>query len=253
MPTLLSRGTLSALVFMAICGAAFAQTTPTASAQATQFDSGQSPASQAPVVRTSNNLALPTLQERHPRYQVQPKDVLAISFPLSPEINQTVTVQPDGFIALANLGSVYIQGQTTPQIVDTLTKAYAKILHDPIIAVDLTNFQTPQFTISGHVAKPGQYELRSDTTVLQAIAVGGGFLSNAKTRVFLFHPVSSDWAEVKKLNLNGPMHGKDLDEDVHLRPGDMIFVPDEKFIANFRRYVPYSFGVSPLAVANALP
>jgi polysaccharide export outer membrane protein len=184
-----------------------------------------------------------------------PSDILAISFPLSPEINQTVTVQPDGFIVLANLGSVYVEGETTPQIVDTLTKAYAKILHNPIIAVDLTNFQAPQFTISGEVGKPGQYQLRDDTTVLQAIAVGGGFLPNARTRVFLFHRVSSDWAEVKKLNVAGLMHGKNLNEDVHLQPGDMIFVPDERFIANFRRYVPYSFGfgVSPLAVVDSLP
>jgi protein involved in polysaccharide export with SLBB domain len=184
----------------------------------------------------------PALQERHPRYQVMPSDVLAVTFPLSPEINQSVTVQPDGFITLANVGSVYVQGETISQIVADLTKAYANILHSPIIAVDLTSFQAPQFTVNGQVGKPGQYPLRIDTTVLEGIAVAGGLLPAAKTQVFLFHRVSIDWVEVKKLNLKPLLNGRNINEDVHLQPGDMIFVPD-KFIASFRKYVPYAFGL----------
>src|ERR1043166_4360783 len=82
---------------------------------------------------------VPALQQRNPRYQVMPSDVMVVAFPLSPELNQeTVTVQPDGFIALSNVGSIYVQGLTTPEIVEALKKAYAKILHDPIIDVYLT-------------------------------------------------------------------------------------------------------------------
>src|SRR5215510_13909280 len=114
----------------------------------------QSPQSQPATTPTTTQSPItqaPGLQERHPRYRVMPSDVLAISFPLSPELNQSVTIQPDGFITLVNVGPVYIQGQTTPEIVDTLAKAYAKILHNPIIDVDLKNFQTPQFTMFGQV------------------------------------------------------------------------------------------------------
>jgi len=187
---------------------------------------------------------IPLIQERHPRYKVMPSDVLSISFPLSTELNQPiVTVQPDGYIVLANVGSVYVQGQTVPEIVEALKKAYAKILHDPIIAVDITNFQHPQFVVSGQVGKPGQYDLRTDITVSEAIAVGGGFLPTAKSQVFLFRRVSRDWMEVKKLDMKSLLNGKKLHEDVQLRPGDMIFVP-EKFIAHFRKYVPYAFGVA---------
>jgi protein involved in polysaccharide export with SLBB domain len=185
----------------------------------------------------------PALQQRYPRYQVMPSDVMTIAFPLSPELNQeTVTVQPDGFIALNNVGSIYVQGLTTPEIVEALKKAYAKTLHDPIIDVYLTSFQAPQFTVSGQVGKPGQYPLRADTTATEAIAVAGGFLPTAKTQVFFFHRVSTDWVEVKKLNVKEILHGKNVHEDVHLQPGDMLFVP-EKLIANFRKYVPYSTGV----------
>lgn len=220
-------------------------------AQAGQSASVQTAGAQAPDTNRSTNL--PALQERHPRYQVMPSDVLVISFPLSTELNQTVTVQPDGYITLANVGSVYVQGQTTPQIIETLTKAFAKILHDPIIGVDLTNFQESQFTVLGEVGKPGQYHLRYDTTISQGIAISGGFLPSAKSQVFLLHRVSTDWIEVKKFNMKDILHGKNVSEDLHLQPGDMIFVP-QIFIAHFRRYLPYSTGVgiSPLAIANSL-
>src|SRR5580704_15408833 len=100
----------------------------------------------------------PTLEERHPRYVLQRQDVILLTFPLSPELNQTVTIQPDGYINLQNAGSVYAQGLTVPGLILAVKKAYQGILHDPIVDADLTDFQKPQFTVSGQVAKPGQYE-----------------------------------------------------------------------------------------------
>ena len=182
----------------------------------------------------------PTLQERHPRYVLQREDVVLLTFPLSPELNQTVTIQPDGYINLQNAGSVYVQGMTAPELVSAVKKAYTGILRDPIINADIQDFQKPFFTVSGQVAKPGQYELRADITVAEALAVAGGMTMNtAKTQIFLFHRTSQDWFEVKKVNLKDILRGKNVNEDAVLRPGDMIYVP-EKFIANFRKYVPYS-------------
>ncbi len=239
----LSLASAWVLILMMTCAAAVAQEAQASSVQTADAQAPDSNRATKP----------PALQERHPRYQVMPSDVLAISFPLSTELNQTVTVQPDGFITLANVGSVYVQGQTTPQIVETLTNAFAKILHNPIIGVDLTNFQEAQFTVLGEVGKPGQYHLRYDTTISQGIAISGGFLPSAKSQVFLLHRVSADWVEVKKFDMKDILHGKNVSEDLHLQPGDMIFVP-QIFIAHFRRYLPYSTGVgiSPLAIANSL-
>jgi polysaccharide export outer membrane protein len=180
------------------------------------------------------------LQRRNPRYKVAASDALSIQFPLSPELDQlTVMVQPDGYINLLGTESAYVQGMTLPEIVETLKKAYASTLHDPIINVDLVDFQRPFFLVTGQVGKPGQFDLRHDTTVSEAIAIAGGFLPTAKTQVFLYHRVSTGWVEVKELKLNDILHGKNVNEDAQLSTGDMIFVP-EKFIANFRKYVPYS-------------
>lgn len=191
----------------------------------------------------------PTLQQRKPRYKIQPDDGLVISFPLSPEFDQpshctqttncTLVVQPDGYIDVQGAGSIHVQGMTVPELVEALTKAYSGILHDPIIHVALIDFQRPYFLVSGQVGKPGQYDLRHDTTVSEAIAIAGGFEPTAKTQVFLFHRASSGWVQVRKLNVKDILHGKNVNEDTQLSSGDMLFVP-EKFISNFRKYVPYS-------------
>jgi polysaccharide export outer membrane protein len=183
----------------------------------------------------------PALQQRNPRYQVQRDDILVISFALSPELNQTVTIQPDGFINLQSVGSLYVQGMTVPEVVEALKKTYSKTLHDPIIDVDLKDFQKPFFVALGQVGHPGQYDLRYDMTVTEAIGVAGGFTIGAKTQVFLYRRVSNQWAEVKELNIKQILQGKNVNEDAHMMPGDMIFVP-EKFITKFRKYVPYGFG-----------
>lgn len=182
------------------------------------------------------------LQRRNPRYKVQHSDTLSIAFPLSPEFDQPkAVVQPDGYINLQGAGSVHIEGLTVPEVVDALKKAYSGVLHDPIIDVDLVDFQRPYFTVSGQVGKPGEYELRHETTISEAIAMSGGFMPTAKTQVFYFHRVSDDLMEVKKFNLNDILHGKNVNEEPRLSPGDMIIVP-EKFITKFRKYVPYGVG-----------
>jgi polysaccharide biosynthesis/export protein len=199
-----------------------------------------SPVADKTMVSQSDGAAShPVLEQRNPRYVIQRQDELLLSFPLTPELNQTVTVQPDGYINLQNGRSVHAQGLSVPELADAIKTSYAGILHNPIVNVDLKDFQKPFFTVSGQVGKPGQYELRADITVAEAIAVAGGLAPTAKSQIFLFHRTSDQWFEVKKVNLKDVMHGKNVNEDAVLKPGDMIFVP-ETFITSFRKYVPYS-------------
>jgi polysaccharide export outer membrane protein len=154
-------------------------------------------------------------------------------------MNQTVTVQPDGYISLQNAGGLHVQGLTVPELVDALKKAYAGVLHDPIINVDLEDFQKAFFTVSGQVGKPGKYDLRSNITVAEALAIAGGMTPEAKTQIFLFHRTANGWVETRKVNMKDILQGKNVNEDASIKPDDMIYVP-EKFIANFKKYVPYS-------------
>lgn len=237
------RGLLFRLtILLASFAVSVAAQTSQPSAAVSASTAVSTPSADGQIDNTSVDKTRPVLQHRHPRYQVMRDDVITLSFPLSPELNQTVTVQPDGYITLLNAGSVYIQGQTVPEIVETVKKSYSNVLHDPIVDVDLKDFQKPYFMVSGQVGKPGRYDLREDTTVSEAIAVAGGFLPTAKTQVFLYHRISAGWVEVKKLSLKDLLNGKNVNEDVEMQPGDMIFVP-EKFITNFRKYVPYTVGL----------
>lgn len=183
----------------------------------------------------------PELQHR-PRYTIQRSDSITITFPLSPEYNQVITVQPDGFISLMGAGSIRLEGLNLDQAQGAIRDAYvkAKVLKDPIVTVDLKDFQRPYFSVNGQVGKPGQYELRRDTTVTEALAMAGGITGSSRQQVFVFHRISSGWAEVKCFDTKAIFHGKSIEEP-HVEPGDMLFVP-ENFITKFKKYVPYSFG-----------
>jgi len=67
-------------------------------------------------------------------------------------------------------------------------------------------------------------------------------MASAKQDLLLYHRVSSGWLEVKKISLKDMLHGKNVNEDSVMHPGDMIFVP-ENFITRFKKYVPYSAGI----------
>ena len=195
----------------------------------------QAPEPLRPKVDTSAQL-----QERNPRYELHKGDSVDLAFPFTPEFNQTVTIQPDGYMALSGIGDLYVEGKTVPDLRELLRSAYAKILHDPVINVVIKDFEKPYFIAGGEIAHPGKYELRADTTVTEAIAVAGGFTESSKhSQVLLFRRVSSNWLEVKKLDVKKMFQVGDLTEDPHLQPGDMFFVPQNR-ISKIRRYIPTS-------------
>jgi polysaccharide biosynthesis/export protein len=230
--------TFSLVMLAGLSGGRTAANTPTANTPTTKTPTTNSSAqSNGP-----SDVDRPVAAQRNPRYKICRNDTLTITFPIAPEFDQlAITVMPDGYVNLQGAGSVYVLGLTVPETVEALKKAYSGILHDPVINVDLTDFQKPYFVVLGQVGKPGQYDLRYDITVMQAVAVAGGFAPTAKTQIFLFHQISPTTVEVKKLNIKEIMNGKNVNEQVHLTPGDTIFVP-EKAITNFRKYVPYTVG-----------
>jgi polysaccharide biosynthesis/export protein len=214
-----------------------------------------SPSNEA-YVSTSGAAAdstVPQLQHR-PRYMIQRTDIIALSFPLTPDYNQTITVEPDGYVSLIGAGSIRVENMTIDQLCDAVRNSYtsAKILHDPIVTADLKDFQKPYFVVVGSVAKPGQFELRDDITVTQAVAVAGGFLTIAKhSKVVVFHRISTDWSEAKTIDVKHMLNSKNLTEDIHLQPGDIVYVPQNGF-SKFKNIVPYSVPIGMYQQLSAL-
>jgi polysaccharide biosynthesis/export protein len=187
---------------------------------------------------SSNPSSEPSLQHRDPRYRICASDVVALSFPLTPEFNETVTVQPDGFVTLVAAGDIHLEGLTAQESVEAVKAAYSKILHAPIVSIELKEFNKPYFVVGGQVSKPGKYDLRGYTTASQAVAIAGGFNDTAKhSQVLLFRRANNDWFEVKPLDLKHILQGHDVNEDPEIRPGDMLFVP-QNFMSKIRRFIP---------------
>jgi polysaccharide export outer membrane protein len=193
-----------------------------------------------PLTVDATDSSRPTLERRGARYQLCASDVISITFPLTPEFNQTVNIQPDGFASLSGAGDVRLEGLTTEQSVTAIRTAYAKILHDPIVTVELKDFNKPYFIVSGQVHKAGKFDLRGYTTATEAVAIAGGFNESAKhSQVLLFRRKNDDWYEVKPLDLKRILQGHDVSEDPEVRPGDMLFVP-QNFISKIKKFIPSS-------------
>ena len=233
-----------ALLVLECCSAAFAQ------AERTDLGGKQEPSrssftgagagsssSTAAKPGGAGGLGHPLLGgERHPLYRLHSSDVVEISFTVAPEFNQTLTVQPDGYVMLKDAGMVEVQGLNLEQFSIAVQRAYRGYLHDPQVAVALKEFERPYFIVGGEVGKPGKYELRSDTTVAEAVQIAGGLTQQAKhSQVVLFRRVNDDFVETRLLNLKKMLKESRLKEDAHLRPGDMVFVPQNSIskIARF--------------------
>lgn len=197
----------------------------------------QQNATQPVSVQVPAGKAAPRLQER-PRYRIEPGDEIQLSFPIAADFNQTVTVAPDGYVALRGVGDFYVADKSLPELRQALVTAYSSILHDPIVNVDLKDYQKPYFIVNGQVAHPGKFDLRENTTVTEALAIAGGANDNAKSsQVLLFRRLpGGTMVEVRKLDMKKMLKKGDLTEDVMLRPGDLIFVP-QNAISKIERFL----------------
>jgi polysaccharide export outer membrane protein len=162
---------------------------------------------------------------RHPRYELRAGDAMNLVFPFTPELNQTVSVQPDGYITLREVGDLYVGGMTLPELRKALGKEYGKMLRDPKISVELTTFEKPFFLASGELQRPGRYEMTGEISVVQAIAQAGGFTDSAKHSQVLLRRINHDQVQVRKIDVKRMLASGDLREDVYLHPGDLLYVP----------------------------
>src|SRR5437868_2372835 len=174
---------------------------------------------------------------RHPLYRLRSSDVVEVTFTVAPEFNQVLTVQPDGYVTLKDAGLVLAEGLNVEEFRDAVHKAYSGYLHDPQVAVALKEFERPYFVVGGEVGRPGKYELRSDTTVAEAVQIAGGLTAQAKhSQVVLFRRVNDEFMETRLLNLKKMLKESRLKEDAHLQPGDLVFVP-QNTISKISRFL----------------
>jgi len=156
-------------------------------------------------------------------YRIGPEDVLTISVWKNDSLTRSVPVRPDGKISLPLLNDVQAAGLSAQELRDVLTQKLGAYMPNPEVSVIVTSINSFKVSLIGEVARPGRLELRSWTTVLDALALAGGFTQFAsRSKIVILQP---DGKGMKRIPFN---YNKALDgeqENFYLRNGDIILVP----------------------------
>ena len=163
--------------------------------------------------------------EQKVEYLIGPADLLQIFVWKEPELSRDVTVRLDGKITVPLLGDVEAAGRTPQQLGEELAKSLAKFLETPRVTVGISQANSTRFYVVGLVGKPGDFPLTGRTTVLQGLALAGGFREFAKTDSILIIRQDRNGQVVIPVNYKKLEDGKDISQNITLRPGDTLIVP----------------------------
>jgi polysaccharide export outer membrane protein len=166
---------------------------------------------------------------KRPRYILRSGDTIELIYRVTPEFNQTITIQPDGFVDLNVVGDMKLTGLSVDEARARILEKASEHLNHPELNIVLKDFEKSYVVVAGEVERPGRFDLRENTTALQAILMAGGFkASGYDTNVYLFRRINGDDSEVRKLNLHDIEKTADLERDTQLQPGDMLLIPRNK-------------------------
>ena len=160
-----------------------------------------------------------------PLYRLYPGDVLDVQTPSAPELNKTVTVQPDGRITLPLLAPVEVADRSVPDAEAVISRAYAGQLLRPQVVINVTAAPLKVF-VGGEVDKPGVYDMPGDINALQAVIMAGGFKVTARRdQVVIIRRGAGGRAMMRTANLLRGISDPSHTDSVPLRRFDVVYVP----------------------------
>jgi polysaccharide export outer membrane protein len=169
------------------------------------------------------------VDSQKPPYLIGPEDVLEISVWKNAELSKIVIVRPDGVISLPLIGDVKAAGLTPSQLREQIIERLREYQETVVVSVIVQEVNSYRIFILGEVNRPGPYLLKTRTTLLQAIALAGGFNQFAsKNRIVVIRAKGKDSKGVEKrvIRFDDIVYkDKQGDKNLILKPGDTIFVP----------------------------
>lgn len=192
-----------------------------------QSDSASHPAAPAAQAQ-SNDKAADESHAGHSdtSYLIGANDVLAINVWKEPDISRSVPVRSDGRISLPLVGELQASGQTPRQLEQEITKRLQSYISEPEVTVIVSESKSKKVNILGMVVRPGEYLLTSNTTVLDSIAMAGGFKDFAKQKAIYVLRQSADGNQTRiPFNYKDVIKGKNPEQNIRLQPGDAVVVP----------------------------
>jgi polysaccharide export outer membrane protein len=170
-------------------------------------------------------------------YLIQPGDQLDIKFFYNPELNETVSVRPDGKISIQLVDEVQAAGLSPSQLDAELTKRYAEELRKPVITVIVRSFTGQRVYVGGEVNRQGLIDLTGGMTALQAVFNAGGFKETAKLEGALIIRKGPDNRPIPlPMDLKKALYGGTAGAGFQLQPYDIVYVP-KTFIAEANKFV----------------
>jgi polysaccharide biosynthesis/export protein len=188
-----------------------------------------------------------------PPYRIQIGDVLEVRLLLNPELNEEVTVRPDGHISTTVVPDERAYGRTVADLDAVLRQDYGRDLRNPRISVIVKSFAPTRIYVGGEVNNPGELiNIGQPLTLSQAIARAGGHkISGDEGSVFIIRRGPNDVPEFLRTEYASVIHGHNPLADVRLAPYDVVFVPKTgvaevyKFFNQYvQQFVPVSWGFS---------
>jgi len=159
-------------------------------------------------------------------YIIGADDVLAINVWKEPEVSRTVPVRSDGKISVPLAGEVQASGETPRQLEKDLAAKLQSFISEPEVTVIVAEVRSQKFNVLGQVARPGTYPLTNASTVLDAIAIAGGFRDFAKQKSIYVLRQNSDGGQSRlPFNYKDVIKGKNSAQNIKLQPRDTIVVP----------------------------
>jgi polysaccharide biosynthesis/export protein len=211
-------------ILVVIAGCVCAMWTAAADAQTAAASPAQQNAAR-PATPAAALTVVPKGVDTPPGYVIGPDDVLSIVFWRDKDMSDDVAVRPDGKISLPLINEVQASGLTPEQLRVALTSAANKFVEDPAVTVVVKAINSRKVFITGMVAKPGPYSLTGPTTVLQLIATAGGVAEYAKSDRIMVMRTENGKTIGRRFNYKDVSEGKNLQQNLELKPGDTIVVP----------------------------
>jgi protein involved in polysaccharide export with SLBB domain len=164
--------------------------------------------------------------DQAPEYRIAAGDRLRVQFLMTPEMNETALVAPDGQVALRAAGRVNLAGLGIGAAEDAVTAASRRVLTQPIVTIGLEEAGGSSVLVGGAVRTAGAYPLPGRRGVLEAVLQAGGFDTDARMdQVVLIRRGPAERPMLRTVDLQGFLNGQGASGDVPLHPGDIVFVP----------------------------
>jgi polysaccharide export outer membrane protein len=160
-----------------------------------------------------------------PDFVIGPEDLLQVSVWKNESLSRQLPVRPDGKISMPLLHDIQASGLTPMQLRDKISAALAEFMPNPEVSVTVLEVRSYRVSVLGEVQKPGVLQLKAPTTVLEALALAGGFRDFASpSKIVIFRKRDGGQTERLRFNYNRAV-GAAGEENVTLRSGDVVVVP----------------------------